>query len=157
MDVVLRPVMPTDVVAFFPHWIDPRSRHQAAFVDATPPDRAAFDARWARILADPANVNRTILVDGTIAGHVAGFPLHGRPNVTYWLGREWWGRGVATRALRLFLAEHRERPLFASAAADNAGSIRVLEKCGFRRVGTTRGEAGARGGVIDEALFELRS
>ena len=54
--------------------------------------------------------------------------------VGYWIGREYWGRGVASRALALFLMEVDERPLHAHVAAHNAGSIRVLEKCGFRVV-----------------------
>ena len=58
----------------------------------------------------------------------------GERDVGYWLGREFWGRGIATAALQLFLLEVRTRPLYGRAAKDNAGSIRVLEKCGFRSV-----------------------
>lgn len=155
MHVALRPTSLDDVGAFFLHWIDPSARHQAAFVDAVAPDREAFDGRWRRLLSDPSTVNRTILVDGAVAGHVARFDADGQAHVTYWLGREWWGRGVATRAVSLFLAEQTSRPLFASVAADNAASIHVLEKCGFRRVGAQTAYAGARGRAIEELLFEL--
>ena len=80
----------------------------------------------------------------------------GEPEVSYWLGREHWGRGVATRALSAFLAVETSRPLHALAAKDNAGSIRVLEKCGFGIVGEQRGFAEARGEEIAEFRFELR-
>ena len=53
----------------------------------------------------------------------------------YWIGREYWGRGVATAALRSLLEVIPERPLHPLVAAGNAGSIRVLEKCGFVRDG----------------------
>jgi RimJ/RimL family protein N-acetyltransferase len=73
--------------------------------------------------------------------------------VGYWIGREYWGRGVASRALALFLLEVDERPLHAHVAAHNAGSIRVLEKCGFRIVREqTIEESGVR---IDEVIFRL--
>jgi RimJ/RimL family protein N-acetyltransferase len=75
--------------------------------------------------------------------------------VTYWLGREHWGKGIATRALREFLTIERTRPLFGSAAKDNAASVRVLEKCGFRLAGESRGYANARCAEIDEVLLRL--
>ena len=80
----------------------------------------------------------------------------GNRGVTYWLGREHWGKGVATRALAAFLEIETARPLHAAVAADNAGSIRVLEKCGFTRAGGDRGFATARGEEIDEVFFLLR-
>lgn len=128
----------------------------AAFTSADPTDRAAFDARWARLRADPAVTNRTIEVDGAVVGTVGSWDGEPGREVTYWLGREHWGKGIATRALGEFLAEvERTRPLHAAAAADNVGSMRVLEKRGFVRVGEGRGYANARGEEIDEALFRL--
>ena len=95
-----------------------------------PRDRDAFIAHWSKILADKG-VARAILLDGSVAGYVCSFDIAGEREVGYWIGREHWGRGVATRALQIFLDEQRDRPLYAHVAKHNVGSIRVLEKCGF--------------------------
>jgi RimJ/RimL family protein N-acetyltransferase len=153
--LLLRAVIPADLEHFFAHQRDPVACQMAAFTSADPDDRAGFDAHWARILADPATVNRTIECDGAPAGHVAAFEQFGAREVSYWIDRARWGRGIATRALRLFLAELPERPLHARAAADNAASIRVLTSCGFVFVREERGFAAARGAEIDERVFRL--
>jgi len=142
----------------FQQQLDPDAVQMAAFTVDDPSDREAFGRRWQRMLADPSVVNRTILVDGEVAGSIGAWrdpDLPGR-EVTYWLGREYWGRGIATEALRAFLLEVSERPVRGRCAADNLGSLRVLEKCGFERFGTDRGYANARGAEIDEFLLELR-
>ena len=96
-------------------------------------DREQFDAHWAKILLDDAVVARTILADGVVAGGINSWRADGRRLVGYWIGREHWGRAVATRALDQFVSEMPDRPLYAHVAAHNAGSIRVLQKCGFQR------------------------
>lgn len=55
----------------------------------------------------------------------------GRREIGYWFGREFWGKGIATEALRAFVSQVTTRPLHAYVAAHNVGSIRVLEKGGF--------------------------
>ncbi|WP_078884993.1 LLM class flavin-dependent oxidoreductase [Streptomyces sp. NRRL S-146] len=55
-----------------------------------------------------------------------------------WLGRPYWGRGIGSRALALFLERERNRPLHADPVGDNTGSVRLLEKHGFQRTGTVR-------------------
>jgi RimJ/RimL family protein N-acetyltransferase len=90
-----------------------------------------------------------------VAGHVASFEHFGEEEVTYWLGREYWNRGVATAALAAFLRQQGSRPLHARAAKDNLASIRVLEKCGFSVVGSDHGFAAARGEQVEEVIFEL--
>jgi RimJ/RimL family protein N-acetyltransferase len=57
--------------------------------------------------------------------------------------------------LRELLGVVPDRPLYARAAADNAGSVRVLEKCGFVLTGHERGFANARGEEIDEVVLTL--
>ena len=96
-------------------------------------DREKFEAHWARIRGDDALVTRTIEADGAVAGYICSWDDGGQQFLGYWIGREWWGRGIATRALALLVAEVPVRPLHAHVVAHNAGSIRVLEKCGFRR------------------------
>ena len=99
---------------------------------------------------------RTIIVDGAVAGHVMSYEEDGRCEVTYWLGKAYWGKGIATRVLAEFLAAViRTRPIFARAAKDNARSLRVLQKCGFTAVGEETGFANARGKEIEEVLLEL--
>jgi RimJ/RimL family protein N-acetyltransferase len=155
--VALRPVEDADLGRFFAHMQDPEALRMAAFTPKDPADRAAFDAHWRRILGDAAILNRTILADGAVAGHVASFLMEGGREVTYWIDRALWGRGVATAALRAFLEVDPIRPLHARAAKDNLGSLRVLEKCGFRAVGEDRGFANARNAEIEECLLLLES
>ncbi len=155
MEVVLRTVHDSDLPVFFRQMNDPEAVWMAAFGPEDPADRAAFDTRWARIRASSA-VPRTILADGDVVGSAAVYGEPGEREVTYWVDRAYWGRGVATAALRALLAEVTERPLYARAAADNTGSLRVLEKCGFRRSATARGFAQARGEEIDEVVLSLR-
>ncbi|WP_405579599.1 GNAT family N-acetyltransferase [Streptomyces sp. NBC_01190] len=156
MDVALREVEDSDLPVFFAQMNDPAAIRMAAFTAEDPADRARFDAHWARISHDPVIIQRTV-VDGSgrILGHVGVFGPPEEREVTYWIGRAHWGRGVATAALREVLAVEPHRPLRARAAADNAGSVRVLEKCGFVVTGTGRGFANARGEEIDEVTLLL--
>ncbi|MFE7186144.1 GNAT family N-acetyltransferase [Streptomyces erythrochromogenes] len=155
MDVCLRPVHPSDLHVFFRHMSDPESNRMAAFTAEDPTDRAHFDAHWKSILASPVVVARTVLADGEVVGHAAVYGEPGEREVTYFIDRYYWGRGIATAALRGLLAEVPERPLAARAAADNTGSLRVLEKCGFKVVREDRGFANARGAEIDELVLRL--
>jgi RimJ/RimL family protein N-acetyltransferase len=100
---------------------------------------------------------KTILLAGRVVGSVGKFELSGKPNITYWIGREYWGKGLATRALSMFLTQVKTRPLYASAAKDNAASIRVLEKCGFTFCCIEKSLANARGEEIEEVTLELRA
>lgn len=153
---LLRPVDEDDLDVLFEHWTDPESNRMAAFTVADPHDRTAFTERWRRLLSDPSKRARTIALDGAVAGSISSWSNEGVREVTYWLGREHWGQGIATRALAEFLAEvETERPLQAATAFDNVGSQRVLEKCGFVRVGAGRGFANGRGAEVDEVLFRL--
>ena len=156
MNVSLRGVQDGDLSIFFAHSNDPRGVWMAAFTADDPSDRTRFDAHWVRIRQDPAVVVRTVAGEsGEVVGHGALFGPPGEREVTYWIGREYWGRGVATAALRQLLEAVAERPLHARAAADNGGSIRVLKKCGFVVTDHERGFANARGEEIDEVVLTL--
>jgi RimJ/RimL family protein N-acetyltransferase len=129
-DIQLRDVEPTDLPIFYEQQLDADATRMAAFPAR---DRAVFDAHWAiNVLGNSAAVKQTILVNGQVAGNIGSWPQDGVRLVGYWLGKEHWGKGVATRALIAFLHVVAERPLYAHVAKHNAGSIRVLEKCGFR-------------------------
>jgi RimJ/RimL family protein N-acetyltransferase len=153
--VSLRAVEDRDLDSFFLHYQDPVAAHMAAFTAKDPFDRETHDARWARIRADEKVTVQTILVEDCVAGHAASFPMDGKLEVTYWLDRQYWGSGVGTAALQLFLSGMTDRPLHARAAKDNFGSIRILEKCGFRLIGEERGFANARDQEIDEVVMRL--
>ena len=152
-EVRLRPVEPADLDAIFEFEKDPVAVQMAAFTPKDPSDRAAFDAHWKRMLTDESMLVRTVTADGRVAGMIASFVLEGQREVTYWIDRALWGRGVASAALADFLSAETTRPLFARAAKDNAGSIRVLEKCGFVLAGEGKWFANARGAEIDEVLL----
>ncbi|MDX3752187.1 GNAT family N-acetyltransferase [Streptomyces sp. AK08-02] len=154
-NVVLREIHDSDLPVFFRQTNDPESLWMAAFTAKDPTDRDAFEAHWKRIRAAADILPRTVLVDGDVVGNVAVYGEPGEREVTYWIDRAYWGRGIATAALRALIAEEPERPLFARAAADNAGSLRVLEKCGFRVSGHDRGFAQARDAEIDEVVLTL--
>jgi RimJ/RimL family protein N-acetyltransferase len=135
--VRLREVIPADLPMHFAQQSDPESSRMAAVASR---DRPAFDAHWAKVLVDPTVVIRTVLADGEPAGSVLSFVLDGQRQVGYWIAREHWGKGIATAALGQLLEDLPERPLFARVAADNHGSRRVLEHCGFQPVGEERDE-----------------
>jgi len=154
MDVELREVHDSDLPVFYRQLNDPEALRMAAFTPKDPDDWDAFDARWRRIRSSD-DVLRTILADGDVVGSAAVYGEPGEREVTYWVDRAYWGRGVATTALRGLLAEVPERPLYARAAADNEGSLRVLHRCGFRVTAHARGFANARGEEIDEVVLHL--
>ena len=155
LDVTLREVRDSDLSHFFRHLQDPESLLLAAFTPQDPGDRDAFLAHWARVRASETGIVRTITSAGEVVGHVASWEEDGHRELTYWIAREFWGRGIATAAVSAFLHVDRGRPFGARVAEGNAGSERVLEKCGFRRVGTDRGFANARGEDIGETIFRL--
>ena len=146
MDVRLREVEDADLPFFFEWQRDPES---VALAGVPARDREAFEAHWERIRHDGAATLRTVLANGEVAGNVLAFDQSGRRMVGYWIGREHWGRGIATRALAAFLAELPERPLHATVAPGNAASVRVLEKCGFALAGEVE-ESGE--GVLELVL-----
>ncbi|NUQ97472.1 MAG: GNAT family N-acetyltransferase [Streptomyces sp.] len=154
MDVVLREVHDSDLPVFFRQMNDPEALHMAAFTPKDPADRNSFEAHWKRIRAS-GDVLRTVLVDGDVVGTAAVYGEPGEREVTYWIDRAHWGRGIATAALRELVAQVPERPLYARAAADNTGSLRVLSKCGFRVTARASGFANARGEEIEEFVLAL--
>ncbi|KUO22662.1 GNAT family N-acetyltransferase [Streptomyces dysideae] len=154
MNVALREVHDSDLPVFYRQMNDPEALRMAAFTPDDPADWAAFDARWKRIRTS-ADVVRTVLADGDVVGSAAVYGEPGEREVTYWVDRAYWGRGVATAALRGLLTEVPERPLYARAAADNEGSLRVLRKCGFRVTARATGFAQARGEEIEELVLML--
>lgn len=153
--VALREVLATDLPIYFKWQSDPEARIMAAFTDENSTDLNAFVERWTKNISDAANITQTILVNGQVAGNIVSYMLADEREVGYWVDKAYWGKGIATEALTQFLASVRIRPLYARAVDDNAASIRVLEKCGFMKIGTDRGFANARGEEVTEVLMKL--
>jgi RimJ/RimL family protein N-acetyltransferase len=147
-------VIDTDLPIFFEQQLDPDANAMAAFTAKDPTDRQAFMAHWHRILTDPTVIIKTIIYDEQVAGSVLSYEEAGKPEVSYWIGKEFWGKGIATWALSEFLAHvNLARPIYARVAKDNCGSLRVLEKCGFVITGEGIGFANARGREIEEFVL----
>lgn len=151
--VTLRPLAERDLPILFAQQRAPAAVWMAAFTAKDPSDWAAFRAHWAKVRADPAVTNRIILAGDQVAGAIACHAWFGEPEVSYGLGQECWGRGIATRALALFLAELPTRPIYARIAKDNSASQRVLERNGFTVYGEDRGFAAGRGAEVEEWLL----
>ncbi len=155
--IFLREVAETDLPVFFAQQCDATANHMAAFTPPAPHDHDAFLARWTRHLADATTRIQTIVCEGEVAGHVSCYEHEGKTEVTYWLGKEYWGRGIATQALRTFVQSVPARPLYARAAKDNVASLRVLAKCGFVIYGEDAGFSAARGVDVEEFLLVLQT
>ena len=145
----------SDLQTFYKHQLDPEAIRMAAFVCEDPKDKEAFDAHWDKILNSSQITKRTTVAEGQVAGHISCYPHGENIEVTYWLGREFWGRGLATEALNRMLRRVVDRPILARAAANNIGSIRVLQKCGFKIVGKNKDFANGRGEDTEEYIPRL--
>lgn len=150
--LVLRDVLKDDLQTLFEQQHDPLANHMAAFPAR---DRDAFFAHWHKILATDVEAKRTIVFDGKVAGTVVSWEQSGKRLIGYWLGKEFWGKGIATRALSEYLRSISVRPLHAFVAKHNVGSIRVLEKCGFRASGEGTFFSEVHGHEIAEVLYVL--
>ena len=126
---MLRDVEVADLAVFFEHQLDPEATRMAGFPAR---DREPFLVHWDRILGDESIVKKTVLFQGEVAGNVVSFVNAGEREVGYWVGRDFWGKGVATRALAEFLELEIRRPLYANVARHNVASMKVLVNCGFR-------------------------
>ncbi|MGH3017500.1 MAG: GNAT family N-acetyltransferase [Gaiellaceae bacterium] len=151
----LREVRDEDLPLLFEQWADPVAMHMAAFTAPEHMNRKAFERRWSRLRADETVLNRVIVVDGDVVGTIGSWGDSHEREVTYWIGRSYWGKGIATDALDAFLRVDRTRPLHARVASDNVASLRVLEKCGFRIIATERNFAEARSAEIEELVLRL--
>jgi len=126
--IILRDVSEADLPIFYEQQLDPDATQMAAFPSR---DRDAFMAHWNKILVNTDVILKTILFEGQVAGNIVSWDQSGQREVGYWIGKAYWGKGMATKALAEFLGIVKIRPLFAHVAKHNTGSLRVLHKCGF--------------------------
>jgi len=130
--ILLRDVIESDLPILYEQQLDPDATAMAAFPSR---DREAFMAHSARIMSDESVIFKAIVFDGEVAGSMVSWIMEGEREVGYWLGKEYWGKGIATQALSEYVKIVRTRPLYAHVARHNIGSRRVLEKCGFKVIG----------------------
>jgi RimJ/RimL family protein N-acetyltransferase len=151
-DVLLRDVTEDDLPILFEHQIDPDATRMAAFPSR---DREAFIAHWKKILGDETVVKKAILFEGQVAGQIGVFERSGEWEVGYWIGKEYWGKGIATKALSGILRQVEVRPLYAHVAKHNLASVRVLEKCGFTHAGEDKEFSSLDGEVVEGFILKL--
>ncbi len=153
--VELRKTQLSDLDTLFDYQADDEAGYMAAFVNPTSwKDRDAYIAKWAKLLQDGAD-SWTILLDGVIVGSVGKWMMGDEPQLTYGIGKPFWGQGLATTAVELFLKKVDTWPLYGRAASDNIRSIKILERAGFKKTGTDRAFAAARNEEIEETILRL--
>lgn len=147
---ILRDVTETDLPIFFEQQLDPEATQMAAFPSR---DRDTFMAHWVKIMGDENVTLKTILFEGHVAGNIVSWEQSDERDVGYWIGKEYWGKGIGTMALAEFLGYLKTRPLYAHVAKHNVASLRVLQKCGF----TISGEHkfSEDGKEIEEIILKL--
>ena len=144
-----------DLNALFLFQIDQEAIFLAAFTPKDPNDKAAYIEKYSKFLTDPTINMQTIKVNDVIAGSISKFVMENDAEITYWIDRKFWGQGIATTALKDFLKIEKSRPIYGRVAFDNYGSQKVLEKCGFVKIGKDKGFANARQTEIEEYIYRL--
>jgi len=151
MTIILRDVTESELPILFEQQLDPEATAMAAFPSR---EHDAFMAHWKKIMAYEKNLIKTILRDGQVAGYILSWEMEGEREVGYWLGKEYWGKGIATQALAEYINIVKTRPLMAHVARHNIGSRRVLEKCGFMVVGEDK-YTNPAGVEVEEFVLKL--
>ncbi|MEB2301509.1 GNAT family N-acetyltransferase [Lysinibacillus xylanilyticus] len=154
-NIILRNVVKDDLPIFFEHQQNVEANYLAAFTSKDPSNWDSFIIHWNKILTNQDIIKRTIIVENEVVGHVLCFEQFGETEVSYWIGNEYWGKGIATKALQEFLKHVTIRPLYARAAKDNVGSLKVLKRCGFGITGEDIGFSNARNKDVQEFILTL--
>lgn len=155
MELTIRKSIESDLEIFFLNQTDEEANYMAAFTSKNPNDKETYFNKW-KILLKKESINmQTILLANNVIGCVIKFLMEGEAEITYAISKEYWGKGLTTRAVKLFLKNEHTRPIYGRVAFDNFGSQRVLEKAGFKRIGEEIGFANARGKKIKEYIYKL--
>ena len=149
--IILRDVTESDLPILFEQQLDPEATAMAVFPSR---DRDAFMAHWAKIMVYEKNIIKAISYDGEVAGYILSWEMEGEREVGYWLGKAYWGKGIATQALAEYVSIVKTRPLMAHVARHNIGSRRVLEKCGFVVIGEDK-YTNPAGVEVEEFVLKL--
>jgi len=154
-NIKLRKAVVADLDTLFQFQTDKEAGYLAAFMPKDPTDKEAYIDKFTKLFSNPEVNTQTILIGNTIVGSIAKFVMHGDAEITYWIDKKFWGQGIASSALRDFLQTEKTRPIFGRVAFDNFGSQKVLEKCGFVKIGSDKGFANARQKEIEEFIYRL--
>ena len=155
MAIVLRNLEDSELDLLYLWERDPRAVELASFTRADPSDRAAFDAHYERIRSDQGVTLRAIDDGGGLVGTIGSFTMDGAREITYWIDPSRWGEGLASSALRAFLAVETTRPLHGRVAEHNVGSATVLARAGFVRIGSETSFADGLGRNVVEHVYRL--
>jgi len=155
LKIKLRPTEISDLDILFKFQMDKESGYLAAFMPKNPTDKIAYIKKYTKLLEDSTVNNQTIVLDNIIVGSIAKFVMEGNLEITYWIDKKFWGQGIATKTLKVFLKTETNRPIVGRVAFDNLGSQKVLEKCGFVKVGTDKGFANARQKEIEGYIYKV--
>ena len=155
MNIQLRKTTVEDLETLYLFQLDEQAIHMAAFTSKDHTDRTTYFEKWTRFLQNKTIHAQTILYNGQIAGSVGKYIMEGEAEITYWLNRHFWGKGIATKALQQFLTLETTRPMNGHVAFDNIASQKVLENCGFVKTGSVQYFANARGKEIEEFIYRL--
>lgn len=154
-NIQLRKTEKNDLLSLFQFQLNKEANHLAAFTPKDPNDKTAYLEKYSKFLTDPTINMQTVIVNGEIVGSIAKFIMENEAGITYWIDRNFWGQRIATSALKTFLQDEQVRPIIARVAFDNYGSQKVLEKCGFMKIGNDKGFANARKAEIEEFIYKL--
>lgn len=154
-EITLRKSVLPDLEFFFLFQLDEEANYLAAFTAKDPTDKAAYLQKYSKLVNDPTINMQTILVGEIIAGSISKFEMEGRAEITYWIDKQFWGKGIGTKALTAFLKNETTRPIYGRVAFDNIGSQKVLTNCRFIKIGTDKGFANARQAETEEYIYKL--
>lgn len=154
-EITLRKTVLPDLEFFFLFQLDEEANYLAAFTAKDPTDKAAYLQKYSKLVNDPAINMQTILVGEIIAGSISKFEMEGRAEITYWIDKQFWGKGIGSKALTEFLNNETTRPIYGRVAFDNIGSQKVLTNCRFIKIGTDKGFANARQAETEEYIYKL--
>lgn len=155
LNIKLRACEIADLELLFEFQLDSQARFLAAFTSKETLDKSSYIAKHSRHLGDPNINSQLIMLDDIVVGSIAKFVMEGDAEITYWIDKQYWAKGIASQALRDFLFLEQTRPIFGRVAFDNIGSQKVLEKCNFVRIGSDKGFAHERQCEIEEFIYRL--
>jgi len=155
MKIQIRTTVPEDLNALYLIQLDEEANWNAAFVNPDCKDFDFYFQKYNAHLLNPEILNLTAIHDGEIVGSAAKFVLFGDIEITYWIDRKHWGKGIASILVRELLDRVQERPIAARIVADNIGSARVLEKNGFVKVGEEQGFSKVRNSAVIEWIYTI--
>jgi len=156
-NIMLTKTVAEDLETLFLFQTDEEAIYFAAFTPENPGDKEAYFKKYSEIIINPTINMKTIKIGDEIVGSVARFVRDNENEITYWIDKKHWGKGIGTAALEKFLTIEMVRPIIAQVAFDNARSQKVLENCGFVKTGSKRGFANARQSEIEEYVYTLSS